>query len=137
MHQGLTSGVGEVDPAWAEPDETKITSLATVLGVDAASEGQWAAVSGALALTGNDPDAALNRFFDDPDACVAVGQVLVDRAADEAHRLLEPEPEPEPAEDGVGLSRQGSSGSAGGGWLGWLGRKLQRQSSAEKGATFD
>jgi hypothetical protein len=120
-----------VDPSWAEPDEAKVVALAGVLGVEPASA-NYHAVSGALALCDNDPDDALNKFFDDADACIAVGQMLVDRALCgavlDAEGQLEPEPEPDAGED---LSRQASSASSNGSSAG---RKLVRQPSAEREA---
>lgn len=116
-----------MDPSWVQPNEAQVVSLAGVLGVEVGSD-HYNAVSGALALCGNDPDAALNKFFDDADACVAVGQVLADRQQRLTEEQTELEPEPETA--GESLGRQGSTGSS-------AGRRLIRQlptKGAERGA---
>lgn len=121
--QGVTAPW--VDPSWVEPDEAQVASLATVVGVDTASD-QYFAVSGALALCANDPDAALNKYFDNPDACVSAGQVMADRQ----QWLAEEQSEPEPEIAGESLDRQGSTGSS----TGSAGRRLIRQSSSNRSA---
>ena len=117
-----------MDPSWVEPDEAQVVSLAAILSVETASD-QYGAVSGALALCGNDPDAALNKFFDDASACVAVGQILADRH----QRLAEEQKEPEPEPDGAPIDRQWSTGSSSSG----AGRRLIRQSSSQAASGAD
>jgi hypothetical protein len=79
---------------------------------------------GALALSGDDPNEAMNQYFDAPDRCIATGMDIVERIADAAVHsapvALEPEPEPEP--EGGGMPRAMSA-------PGERGRRLRVQGS--------
>eukprot|EP01047_Picozoa_sp_COSAG01_P038371 COSAG01_NODE_3110_length_6571_cov_218.696539_8_plen_145_part_00 len=77
---------------------------------------------GALALSHDDPNEAMNQYFDAPDRCIATGMDIVERIADAAVQSAPVALEPEPEHEGGGMPRAMSAS-------GERGRRLRVQGS--------